>query len=182
MCSLYSTTNKNLADENLRIQREMIKDFVLKKGWELTCVYSDISSGIDNNRNLKLMIEDVRHGKFDIIVATDPSRLYRNTELLMELEDLNKQNKIHIVTVDNQINTIHSDDDKLLRNFSSFNNVLQQKNMRFPAVYIRTNKPVEEYRYLQYLIPLLEYKKNRRFIEKLHSSKRRIEEYLYKVK
>lgn len=128
-CAAYiRTTNKNYADENLRIQREMIKDFVLKKWWELTCVYSNISSGIDNNKNLKLMIEDVRHGKFDIIVATDPSRLYRNTELLMELENLNKQNKIHIVTVDNQINTIHSDDDKLLRNFNSLNNVLQQKN------------------------------------------------------
>ncbi|NSL52755.1 recombinase family protein [Calidifontibacillus erzurumensis] len=62
-CVAYiRTTNKNLADENLRIQREMIKDFVLKKRWELTCVYSDISSGIDKNKNLKLMIEDVRHG------------------------------------------------------------------------------------------------------------------------
>jgi DNA invertase Pin-like site-specific DNA recombinase len=96
---LIRTTNKNYADENLRIQREMIKDFVLEKGWELTCVYSDISSGIDNNKNLKLMIEDARQGKFDIIVATDPSRLYRNTELLMELENLYKENKIHIVTV-----------------------------------------------------------------------------------
>lgn len=84
--------------------------------------------------------------------------------------------------MDNQINTIHSDDDKLLRNFSSFNNVLQQKNMGVPAVYIRTNKPVKENRYFQYLISLMEYKKNRRFIEKLHSSKHRIEEYLYKVK
>jgi hypothetical protein len=39
--------------------------------------------------------------------------------------------------------------------------------MRFPAVYIRTNKPVKENRYLQYLLSLMEYKKNRRFIEKL---------------
>jgi hypothetical protein len=31
--------------------------------------------------------------------------------------------------------------------------------MGVPAVYIRTNKPLEENRYLQYLTPLMEYKK-----------------------
>jgi hypothetical protein len=183
-CAAYMrTASKNHADEQLKMQKEVIKDFISEKDWELTCVYSDISSGIDKNKNLKLMIEDARQGKFDIIVTTEPSRLLRSsTKLSTEIECLRKTNKIHIVTVDNQINTIHSDDDKLLRNFSSFNNVLQQKNMGVPAVYIRTNKPVKENRYFQYLISLMEYKKNRRFIEKLHSSKRRIEEYLYKVK
>jgi DNA invertase Pin-like site-specific DNA recombinase len=74
------------------------------------------------------MIEDARQGKFDIIVTTEPSRLLRSsTNLSTEIECLRKTKKIHIVTMDNQINTIHSDDDKLLRNFSSFNNVLQQK-------------------------------------------------------
>ena len=99
-CAAYMrTASKNHADEQLKMQKEVIKDFISEKDWELTCVYSDISSGIDNNKNLKLMIEDARQGKFDIIVATDPSRLYRNTELLMELENLYKENKIHIVTV-----------------------------------------------------------------------------------
>ena len=57
------------------------------------------------------MIEDARQGKFDIIVATDPSRILRSTELLSENGNLRNTNKVHIVTVDNRINTIQNDKD-----------------------------------------------------------------------
>ncbi|MEK4495998.1 recombinase family protein [Ureibacillus sp. FSL W8-0352] len=72
---------------------------------------SDIDSGFGKNKNLKLMIEDARQGKFDIIVATDPSRILRSTELLSENGNLRNTNKVHIVTVDNRINTIQNDKD-----------------------------------------------------------------------
>lgn len=39
-CVAYvRTSNKNHADEKLRMQKELIKDFVLEKGWKLTYVY-----------------------------------------------------------------------------------------------------------------------------------------------
>jgi len=44
-CAAYiRTTNKNYADKNLKIQREMIKDFLLKKGWELEKQTQEISA------------------------------------------------------------------------------------------------------------------------------------------
>lgn len=120
-CAAYMrTASKNHADEQLKMQKEVIKDFISEKDWELTCVYSDISSGIDKNKNLKLMIEDARQGKFDIIIATNPSRLFRNSGLSYEIRNLCSMSKTHIVTVDNRINTIQNHDDKLLSICSLF--------------------------------------------------------------
>ena len=98
----------------------MIKAFILENNWELECIYSDVDSGINKNKSLSLMIENAHQGKFDIIVATNPSRLFRNSELSSEIRNLYKTNKIHILTVDNRINTIQNDDVKLLSFYSLF--------------------------------------------------------------
>ena len=107
-------------DQNLRKQTEMIKAFILENEWDLECIYTDVGSGVNKNNNLSLMIEDAHQGKFDIIIATEPSRLIRNSELSSEIRNLCKTNKIHIVTVDNRINTIQNHDDKLLSICSLF--------------------------------------------------------------
>ncbi|TVZ84731.1 resolvase-like protein [Aeribacillus composti] len=110
-CAAYiRTASKNHVDDNLRKQTEMIKAFILKNNWELECIYADVDSGVNKNNNLSLMIEDAHQGKFDIIIATEPSRLFRNNELSSEIRNLCKMNKTHIVTVDNRINTIQNDD------------------------------------------------------------------------
>lgn len=58
-CAAYiRTASKNHVDENLRKQSEMIKDFILENNWELECIYTDVGSGVNKNKNLSLMIED----------------------------------------------------------------------------------------------------------------------------
>lgn len=119
-CAAYIRTgSKNHVDQNLRKQSEMIKDFTLENNWELECIYTDVGSGVNKNKNLSLMIEDAHQGKFDIIVVTEPSRLLRSSELSSEIKSLRKSNKVHIVTMDNRINTIHNDE-KLLSIYSLF--------------------------------------------------------------
>ena len=86
-CAAYiRTASKNHVDDNLRKQTEMIKAFILENNWKLECIYTDVGSGVNKNKNLSLMIKDAHQGKFDIIVATEPSRLLRScTKLSKEI-------------------------------------------------------------------------------------------------
>ena len=119
-CAAYiRTASKNYVNDNLRKQKEMIKAYILENNWKIEFIYTDVGSGVNKNKNLSLMIEDAHQGKFDIIVATKPSRLLRSSELSSEIKNLRKSNKVHIVTVDNRINTIHYDE-KLLSIYSLF--------------------------------------------------------------
>jgi DNA invertase Pin-like site-specific DNA recombinase len=111
-CAAYiRTASKNHVDKNLRKQTKMIKAFILENNWELEYIYSDVGSGVNKNKNLSIMIEDAHQGKFDIIVAINPSRLFRNSELSSEIRNLCKMNKTNIVTVDNRINIIQNNDE-----------------------------------------------------------------------
>lgn len=111
------TSIKTNQEENLRKQLEEIKAFISKKNWKLECVYADVGSGVSKNKNLRSMYEDAQQGKYDIIVATKPSRLFRSAELASKVNNLLQTSKVHIVTTDNKINTIENDD-KLLSIYS----------------------------------------------------------------
>lgn len=53
------------------------------------------------------MIEDAQDKKFDIILAKELSRLARNDELSYKIKNLCEKNQgIHIITLDNAINTL----------------------------------------------------------------------------
>lgn len=97
----YIRTNNNNA--SLLKQMEILKAFVVQKNWHLDSVYADVGSG---NDMLLKMIEDAQQGKINYIIASDPARISRNPDYLFNIvRQLREQNKVHIVTVDNQINT-----------------------------------------------------------------------------
>lgn len=102
----FRTANREDNYTSLLIQMEMVKDFIAQNNWQLESVYADIGFGIDINENLHKMIEDAKKGKIDVIIASDPARISRNREVLFNiLAKLRKESKVHIITVDNQINT-----------------------------------------------------------------------------
>ncbi|WP_080848635.1 recombinase family protein [Cytobacillus gottheilii] len=75
-------------------------------GWEIVKVYTDKQSGTKENRpGLKSLIEDGKNGMYDVILAK-LSRLARNGRLSYELRDICQFNNIHIVCLDNSINTL----------------------------------------------------------------------------
>lgn len=87
---------------------EMVKDFIAQNNWQLESVYADNGFGIDINENLYKMIEDAQQGKIDVIIVSNPARISRNSDssLFKILGKLREENKVHIFTVDKQVNTL----------------------------------------------------------------------------
>ena len=100
---------------------EMIESFVSEKSWKLDSVYTDVGSGAKLNKNLHKMIEDAQKGKLGVIVATNPSRILRNNEISNVLGKLIESNKIHLITVDNRINTFLNDEITMLNVYAYIN-------------------------------------------------------------
>lgn len=102
----FRTANREDNYTSLLIQMEMVKDFIAQNNWQLESVYADIGLGININENLHKMIEDAKQGKIDVIIVSDLARISRDPDYLSNIfSKLSEQNKVHIVTVDNQINT-----------------------------------------------------------------------------
>ncbi|MGQ9010050.1 recombinase family protein [Bacillus stercoris] len=70
--------------------------------------YVGVQSGTTAKRKkLQRMIENAQDKKFDIILAKELSRLARNGELSYKIKSLCEKNQgIHIITLDNAINTL----------------------------------------------------------------------------
>ncbi|MEN0648143.1 recombinase family protein [Caldifermentibacillus hisashii] len=68
---------------------------------------SDVESGTTAKREeLQKLIEDAQNKEFDIILAKELSRLARNGELSYKIKNLCENQGIHIITLDNAINTL----------------------------------------------------------------------------
>lgn len=105
-CAIYiRTASKNNQDYHLKTQTEQLERYIAERKWELFNSYIDIGSGTNKHKNLQAMIEDVQNNKFDVILSTDPSRLFRNPEQSSKMKKLCELNEIHIITLDGSINT-----------------------------------------------------------------------------
>jgi site-specific DNA recombinase len=82
-------------------------DYIEKQKWDMYRLYIDVESGTSEKReNLIRLIEDAKAKKFDVILAKELSRLARNGGLSYQIRDIAMQNRIHIITLDNAINTL----------------------------------------------------------------------------
>lgn len=104
-CAIYiRTASKNNQDYHLKTQTERLERYITERKWELFNSYIDIGSGTNKHKNLQAMIEDAQNNKFDVILSTDPSRLFRNPEQSSKMKKLCELNEIHIITLDGSIN------------------------------------------------------------------------------
>lgn len=111
-CAIYiRTASKNNQDYNLKTQTERLERYIAERKWELYNSYIDIGSGTNKHKNLQVMIEDAQNNKFDVVLSTDPSRLFRNPELSSKMKKLFELNEIHIITLDGSINTLEGNVD-----------------------------------------------------------------------
>ena len=96
----YSTDKqrKESAEDQLRVCRDLAK----REGFKVVETFADeaISGGTTQRPGYQEMLTAARSGKFDVIVAEDTSRLWRNmaeqAPRLAELADLG----LHVVTLD----------------------------------------------------------------------------------
>lgn len=108
-CAIYTrvSTDKEEQKASLKYQKELFYKFIEEKGWDIYEFYVDVQSGTTAKRkNLQRMIEDAQDKKFDIILAKELSRLARNGELSYKIKNLCENQGIHIITLDNAINTL----------------------------------------------------------------------------
>jgi site-specific DNA recombinase len=74
-----------------------------RPGWEVTEVYDDNDISATNRRKVRpayrRMLDDLREGRVDALVAYSSSRFYRRTRELDELIDLVEDRRVEIATV-----------------------------------------------------------------------------------
>ncbi|WP_040206360.1 recombinase family protein [Neobacillus jeddahensis] len=113
-CAIYiRTASKNNTDYHLITQSERLKRFISDRNWQLYNSYIDTGSVPNKSKNLQAMVNDAQNNKFDIILLTDPSRLFRNPELSAKLKELCEVGAIQITTLDGAINTLQGNVDKI---------------------------------------------------------------------
>lgn len=108
-CAIYIrvSTDKEEQKASLKYQKELFYKFIEEKEWDIYEFYVDVQSGTTAKRkNLQRMIEYAQDKKFDIILAKELSRLARNGELSYKIKNLCENQGIHIITLDNAINTL----------------------------------------------------------------------------
>ena len=108
-CAVYLrvSTHKEEQKSSLHYQKEMFIEYVNNNNWTIYNFYVDIDSGTKSKRPALIkLIEDAQAKKFDVMVAKELSRFARNIELAHKIKRVAQENNIHIVTLDNAINTL----------------------------------------------------------------------------
>ncbi|MEH7483332.1 recombinase family protein [Neobacillus drentensis] len=109
-CAVYIrvSTDKEEQKASLSNQRELFLNYIQNKGWTVYDFYVDVESGTSakGRPGLQQLIEDAEKRKFDVILAKELSRLARNGGLSYKIRDLAERNGIHIITLDNAINSL----------------------------------------------------------------------------
>lgn len=114
-CAIYARVSTKYDSQKTSIdnQIDFFHHYAAQKNWEITKIYTDESSATKGSgKDLKALIEDAKAGLFDVILAKELSRLARNGRLSYELRDTCLLNNIHMVCLDNSIDTTQGDMDK----------------------------------------------------------------------
>ncbi|MGM0836546.1 MAG: recombinase family protein [Bacillota bacterium] len=108
-CAVYVrvSTDKEEQKTSLENQRKTFIKYIADNGWDIHNFYVDIQSGTTAKRPaLQELIADAKSKKFDVILAKELSRLARNGGLSYEIRDIAEKHGIHIITLDNAVNTL----------------------------------------------------------------------------
>jgi len=91
-CAIYARISTE--EQALDHQIELLKDFANEKGWTVTKVYSDVTSGKnDKRKGFDELFDDARKQLFDIVLFYDLSRFSRSGLLftLQRLKELERR-------------------------------------------------------------------------------------------
>ena len=101
------STDKAEQADSIKNQKNQIENFVKSNGYTLEKNYVDIESGTTAKRKeLIKMLQDLENDKFEVIITKELSRLARNGELSYKIRNLCSKKDIHIITLDDTINTV----------------------------------------------------------------------------
>ena len=121
-CAIYTRVSTDIQAEkefsSCEAQEQKIKSFIdSQSNWQICKVYSDAGySGAKINRPaLKELLEDVRHGKIDIILSYKIDRLTRSPKDFYELVEVFNKYKTDFISITERFDT-STPSGRLLRN------------------------------------------------------------------
>lgn len=91
-----------LDDMALKFQQEQMVEYVRKQGWEVVGITAEQGSGLDFNRKgLKEVMEVVKAGRVDIVMAKSVCRIGRDVYKTMECVEWMNHYGVKLITADN---------------------------------------------------------------------------------
>lgn len=103
-------SDKKEQESSIKYQTEYFTRICKERGYGKPTFYFDRRTGTGANRKgFKELIEDIKAGKIDLLMAKELGRLARNQKVALELKELIESNNIHMITEDGAINTITGD-------------------------------------------------------------------------
>ena len=91
-----------LDDMALKFQQEQMAEYARKQGWEVVGITAEQGSGLDFNRKgLKEVMEAVKAGRVDIVLAKSICRIGRDVYKTMECGEWMNHYGVKLFTADN---------------------------------------------------------------------------------
>jgi hypothetical protein len=124
LCGVYLRSNPNTIDVNF--QKSEILKLIEEKKYKLQETYLDEG---DSRTNYKKLINDIRKNAFNLIITYDLSYLFKNiTELFHSLK-LFSTYSVHLISINNYINTQDGFYEKINPILESFNYKKRERNI-----------------------------------------------------
>lgn len=98
--------------QDYEYQRNALTDVCNRNGWEIAHTVENKVSGAKKNEEREEIVElldYVKHNKIDIVVATEVSRLGRNTLEALKIIEILNENKVNLYFANYSIETLLSD-------------------------------------------------------------------------
>ena len=101
---LRSATTESLDEDPLRTQEQELTAFAKQNGYEITKVYQDIGSGLENVEQpvFQMLLQDAQCGLFHTLIVRDYARLSRNMSQREQVVNQLKQLDIILLTPQSQ--------------------------------------------------------------------------------
>ena len=95
---IYARVSCTNQKQSLDNQIELIKSYMLSKGIQPDEIYSEIASGLnDNRKELNRLLEDVVNDKVDRIIIWRLDRWFRNVADYYRIQDILDKNKLNVL-------------------------------------------------------------------------------------
>lgn len=124
-CRLSQEDEKTGISGSILNQKEFLRDYALKEGWNIYDIYMDdgISGTTFEREGFQQMIADIERGKIDIVIVKDLSRLGRNyLKTGYYTEEFFPNHGVRFVAVNDNIDTINEDQNE----FAPFKNIINE--------------------------------------------------------
>lgn len=114
-CAIWGriSSEKDTQQASIGNQHDMLRSYAYEKGWHIVAEYEEVISGTSQEKRRKAflrLLEDMRAKKFDVVIAKEISRFGRSGDLLYKFRNIAIANSIHIITLDNHMNTMEKQD------------------------------------------------------------------------